>query len=141
MRLFLRTLRLGSLLAVLVPVVSLNAQATDPTLGTWKLNVAKSKYTPGPPPRSLTVTFEATDATGKGVKVTTAGIDAQGNPTGTQYTANYDGKDYPVTGSPDYDAVTLKRIDAWTVEMTRKKGGKVVQTVGRVVSKDGTQYT
>jgi hypothetical protein len=54
-------------------------------------------------------------AAGNGIKVTTKGIDAAGKPTATEYTAEYDGKDYPVTGSPDYDTVALKRLDAATV--------------------------
>jgi hypothetical protein len=134
---FSRTLTLVIALAVLA-VVGLHAQPNDPAVGTWKLNVAKSKYEPGPAPKSLTVTIEPS---GPGVKVTTKGVDAQGNPIETSYTANYDGKDYPVAGQPDWDAIALKRIDASTVEMSRKKAGKVVQTVTRVVSKDGKVYT
>lgn len=134
---FWRTLTLVIALAVLA-VDGLHAQATDPALGTWKLNVAKSKYEPGPAPKSLTVTIEPS---GQGVKVTAKGVDAQGKPIETSYTANYDGKDYPVAGQPDWDAIALKRIDATTVEMSRKKAGKVVQTATRVVSKDGKVYT
>ena len=110
----------------------------DPLVGTWVLNVAKSKYTPGPPPKEQTTIFEAA---GQGLKVTTKGTDSAGKPTGTTYTANYDGKDYPVTGSPDWDMVSLKRINANTVEYTRKRAGKVVQTATAVVSKDGKTRT
>ena len=56
------------------------------------------------------------------------------------YTAYLDGKDYPVTGSPDYDTMSLKRSGA-TVEGTRKKDGKVVQTYQRVVSEDRKTMT
>jgi hypothetical protein len=106
----------------------------DPLLGTWVLNVAKSKYTPGPPPKEQTTIFEAA---GQGLKVTTNGIDSTGKPIMMTFTANYDGKDYPVTGNPDWDMVSLKRINANTVEFTRKRAGKVVQTATGVVSKDG----
>jgi hypothetical protein len=132
-----RTLTLGSLLAILVPTKSLTAQAPDRVIGTWKLNVAKSKYHPGPAPKSNTVTFEAA---GNGVKVSTSGVNAQGQPTATSYTANYDGKYYPVTGSLDYDSLALKRVNASTVRITRKKAGKVVQTATRTISKDGKTY-
>lgn len=64
-----------------------------------------------------------------------------GKPILTQYTANYDGKDYPVTGNADYDATSLKRIDAYTVEFTRTKAGKVVQTGTNVVATDGKTRT
>lgn len=113
-------------------VVSQVAQAqNDAVIGTWKLNVAKSKYDPGPAPKGSTLTLEVA---GDGIKVAAKGQDAEGKPTGTQYTAKYDGKDYPValTGSQDYDSLVLKRIDAFKAEGTRKKGGKVVQTYTRV---------
>src|SRR5215813_596879 len=111
---------------------------TDPHIGTWKLNLAKSKYSPGPPPKSQTATFEAA---GQGVKVTAKITDAEGKTVDFQFTANYDGKDYPVTGNPDVDATALKRIDANTVEFTRKKAGKVVATATSVISKDGKTRT
>src|SRR5215813_14138859 len=111
---------------------------TDPSIGTWKLNLAKSKYSPGPPPKSQTLTFEAV---GKGVKVTNKITDAEGKPIDIQFTVNDDGKDYPVTGSPDVDTIAWKRIDAYTVESTRKKAGKVLSTATRVVSKDGKTLT
>ena len=110
----------------------------DPFLGTWALNVAKSKYTPGPPPKSQTVVWEAA---GQGVKITAKGMDANGKPTTTSYAPNYDGKDYPVTGNPDWDATSLKRVDPRTLEVTRKKGGKVVQTGTIVISSDGKTRT
>ena len=110
----------------------------DPFLGTWVLNVAKSKYTPGPPPKSQTVVWEAA---GQGVKITAKGMDANGKPTTTSYAPNYDGKDYPVTGNPDWDATSMKRVDARTVEVTRKKAGKIVQTGTIVISSDGKTRT
>jgi len=115
-------------------IVDLSAQGGDPRIGTWKLNVAKSKYTPGPPPQSQTLKVEAS---GKGEKVTSEVVNADGTNTTTQYTANFDGKDSPLTGSPIADMVSLKRIDARTTERTDKKGGTVAQTIKRVVSADG----
>ena len=138
MRTLERALSVGSLLSTLALAASLPAQAADPFTGTWKLNVAKSSYDPGPAPKSATVTIATS---GQGRKVSSKGVDAQGKPTGTAYTANFDGKDYPITGSQDYDMVSVKRIDANTVESTRKKGSKVVQNLTSVVAKDGKSYT
>ena len=118
-------------------VVSVSAQ-TSPEVGTWKLNVAKSKYSPGPAPKSQTATFAAA---GQGVKVTTEGVAADGSKTAQSYTANYDGKDVPLTGSAIADTVSLKRINPTTVERTDKKTGKVVQTLTRVISADGKTLT
>ena len=115
-----------------------SAQAADPLVGTWKLNVAKSTYSPGPPQKSGTVKFEAA---GEGVKLTADIQDADGSATHTEYTGNYDGKDNPITGSATADTVSLKRIDANTTERTDKKGGKVVATFTRKVSSDGKTLT
>jgi hypothetical protein len=135
-------LRASALLLVcgIVATSQKTVAQTDPSVGTWVLNVAKSKYDPGPAPKSSTLTIVAA---GQGHKIEAKGVDAAGNPTGTQYTSNYDGKDVPVTltGSQDYDAVALKRVDAQRIEGTRKKAGKVVQTYSRVISADGKTMT
>jgi hypothetical protein len=131
-------LALRSALAISALTASLPAQAADPLTGTWKLDVAKSTYNPGRPPKEVTLTVEAA---GQGVKVVAKGVDADGSPTQVEYTANYDRKDYPVSESPDYDTVSLRRINARTTVTTRKQGGKVVQTMRREFSRDGKRMT
>jgi hypothetical protein len=116
---------------------SVMAQTTDPAMGTWKVNLAKSKYTPGPPPKSLTVKFEPAD---KGVKTTAELVNADGTASKSVYTANYDGKDYPITGSALADTVSIKWDDKH-LKRVDKKAGKVVQTFDRVVSADGKTLT
>jgi hypothetical protein len=133
-----RALAFGAVLTIGFPAMPLSAQATDPASGTWELNLAKSKFSPGPAPKSQTRSYAVT---GADVKYTLKGIDAEGKPTLVQYTAKYDGKDYPVTGAQDFDAIALKRVDAVTAQATLKKGGKVTQTATRVVSKDGKTLT
>src|SRR5262249_25719039 len=92
------------------------AQTYQPS-GTWKLNLAKSNFSPGPPPRSQTLTYETA---GQGFRATNEGIDAQGNPTkGIFGVYLYDGKSYPVTGVPDFDASSYKILSESTVAMTR----------------------
>ena len=113
------------------------AQA-DPAVGTWKLNPAKSKYVPGPLPKSNVITIAAA---GTGYHVTAKGEDAAGKPTGIDYTATFDGKDSPVKGAPAYDTTSLKRIDTNTTEQIRKKEGKTVQTATRKISADGKTMT
>ncbi len=132
-----RTLRFAVLLTVVIPIVSLSAQTPDAALGTWKLNVAKSKYVPGPAPREQTLTYEGA---GRGVRVTSQTVSAQGNSV-IQYSATYDGQDYPVSGGVDFDTTSLKRIDAFTVEGTRKLKGRVVQTFTRTASQDRKTLT
>ena len=94
MRTFLRTITLGTVLAAL-GVVHLAAQTADPLLGTWELNVAKSKFNSGPAPKSETRTYVVA---GNEIKATSKGVDANGKPTTGAWTVNYDGKDRPATG-------------------------------------------
>ena len=108
------------------------AAQLDPAIGNWQLNLAKSKDAPGTAPANLHVTVEAA---GQGVKVTATTVRQNGQKIVVEYTAYLDGKDYLVTGSPDYDSVSLKR-NGNMVEGTRKKDGKVVQTYQRVVSEE-----
>src|SRR2546427_11811915 len=98
---------------------------TDPQVGTWKLNVAKSKYNPGPVPKANLIVITVA---GQGIKVSAKGTDAEGKPISSDYTVAFDGKDAPVTGQPAYDTTSAKRIDKNTTQFTRKKAGKVVQT-------------
>ena len=132
----LKSLKLPA--AILFMGFALSAQAADPLVGTWKLNVAKSTYSPGPAPKSLTAKIEAA---GEGEKVTADGVRGDGTPIRVEYTAQNDGKDNPITGSPIADTVSLKRLDANTTERTDKKGGKVVQTLTRKLSSDGKTMT
>jgi hypothetical protein len=136
----LMTMTLLSAAAVLVTAVPQIgfAQTNQPT-GTWKLNLAKSKFSPGPPPKSQTLTYETV---GPGFRATNEGVDAQGNPTkGVFGVYFYDGKSYPITGVPDFDASSYKAVNESTVEMTRTKAGKPVQTQTRVMSADGKTLT
>ena len=126
------------ILAILVFGLAATMLAADPAAGTWKLNVAKSKFSPGPPPKSGTVTYQ--EAAG-GIKRTGETINADGTKTSFEYSAKFDGADYPIKGSNQYDALSLKRIDDLTAEATLKKAGKVVATGKRVVSKDGKTMT
>jgi hypothetical protein len=125
-------------LAVLVPAVLL--ALNNPSAGTWKLNTAMSKFSPDPEPQSLTLTLEAQD---DGVKASTEGTAADGSATAWSYTANYDGKDNPIsgTGPGGADTIALKRINSNTTKSTFKKAGKVVRTSRLVVSKDGKVMT
>ena len=121
-----------------VAVLTSQPAKSDPFLGTWVLNVAKSSYSPGPPPKAQTVVYEAA---GDAVKVTAKTTDATGNVVTAVYTARNDGNDYPVTGVPDWDAISMKRVNANTVEFTRKRAKKVVQTGTNVLSADGRTRT
>jgi hypothetical protein len=118
--------------------ISVSAAATDQQSGTWKMNPTKSNYSPGPAPKAITVKI-VSDA--ENIKLSSEGIDPAGNPTHLEYTAKYDGKDYPITGAPNADTVALERIDASTTESTVKKAGQVVMTIRTVLSDNGKTRT
>jgi len=125
--------------AVLAVAVLATAQSKDPFVGTWRLNVAKSKYNPGPAPKSVTSTYEAA---GQGYKVSVKNEPASGPVQQYSYSTNLDGKDTPVTGNnPNADTVAAKRIDANTLEIVNKKGGKVTTTQRNAVAADGKTRT
>jgi len=112
--------------------------AADEQSGTWKMNSAKSKYSPGPPPKELTVKIEADESH---IKVNADGTNGDGTPVHVEYEAKFDGKDYPATGLPNGDSVSVKRLSGGGIETQQKKGGQVVMTITSVVSKDGKTRT
>ncbi len=125
---------------VALAITTIGAFAADNSIGTWKLNVEKSKYTPAPIPlKSLTVTREASDG---GVKVTIEGEQANGTAINAGYTAKYDGKDVQVSGNAPYDTIAIKQANTNTFTDTRKKAGGPYQGTGRtVVSAGGKTMT
>jgi hypothetical protein len=133
----MRMIMSAAVAVVLVSSVVVLAAGTE--VGTWKLNVAKSKYSPGPAPKSNTAKIEAWGD--DGYKLTSNGTDAEGKPTHIEYAVKFDGKDVAIKGSPNSDTISAKRIDASTIETTSKKAGKVVMTIRSTVAKDGKTRT
>jgi hypothetical protein len=123
----------------MVAVASTNAQAPKAMEGTWKLNVAKSKFSPGPAPKSMTVTYSAVGA--DGVKIVVDVTPATGTPQHWELTPHYDGKEHPVKGNPLADTISVKKVDDLTGESTFRKAGKVTSTNVRSLSKDGKTLT
>jgi hypothetical protein len=117
---------------------SVAAVAADQHSGSWKMNPAKSKYSPGPAAKSVNLKIEADE---KSIKIDAEGTDGDGNPTHVAYDAKFDGKDYPVTGLPYADTVSVKRVGADTIQASMKKGDKAVMTVTSKVSADGKTRT
>jgi|SRR5271167_2998947 len=135
-----RTLFLTAVLIAAVFAYPSNAQ-DNPFLGTWKLNLAKSKFEPGPAPKSMTRTITAD---GSGAKYSFEGVGADGTPFAYSFSTNYDGKDCPVTGTGTpggADTISLKRVSSHKTEGTLKKGGNEVGKVTAEVSKDGKVAT
>jgi hypothetical protein len=130
MRNILARLLIGMAITLPLAFTPLAFGADSNFVGTWKLNLKKSKYNPGPPPKSLTVTIESIE---DGMKVTSTGENADGTPINGSFTAKYDGKEYPLTGGPA-DSIAIKEVDANTHTVVTKKGGKVLARGGSKVS-------
>jgi hypothetical protein len=114
----------------------------DPQVGTWELNLAKSTFSPGPPPERQTLRYQA-DHKGLTAVLLLQGVDAAGkpiNPDASNLIITFDGKDHP-TPNANYEVSAWKRISANEYEVIRKKTGKVVLTSTHVVSKDGKTMT
>ena len=114
------------------------ATAAKNMAGTWKLDTAKSKYSPGPTPKSQVAVLEAVDG---GLKVVSDRVEADGQKTHFEWTAKFDGKDYQVKGDPGRDAVSVKKVDDYTLDITNKKAGKTTTMIHAVYSKDGKSRT
>ena len=115
------------------------AFAADVFSGNWKLNLAKSKYDPGPPPKGPN--FVKIEAMAGGLKLTIDGVNSAGKPTHSEWSGMFDGKDNPVKGEASRDTAALKKIDDYTLEVVNKKDGKVTTTNRQVYSRDGKTRT
>jgi hypothetical protein len=137
--------------------VGLVAQ-TDPVIGTWALNVAKSKFSSGPAPRSESHKYvlegQQTSLTAKGVseprryvsvrqeiKATSERLEDDGRSTTMEWTIVYDGRDRPITGNVDADTLSIQRVDAVTTTFTQKRDGRVVIIGTVAISDDGRRMT
>jgi len=110
-----KSVAFATTILLLALAVNVAVAAADQHSGTWKMNPAKSKYSPGPTPKSITVKVEAD---WNNIKINADGTDTDGSPTHVEYSAKFDGKDYPVTGLPYADALSVKRIDTNTIQAT-----------------------
>jgi hypothetical protein len=126
------------LLAVMLGTAALMCAADDPALGTWKLNVAKSKYLPGPAPKSQVRIYEQVP---DGIKATVRTVTREDQTIVEEYPSNYDGREHTVTGAPDKDGIIMTKMDFFTAESKIIHGGNVIGFARRTVSGDGKTMT
>ncbi len=119
-------------------VQSSHSTSRDLVLGTWNLVLSQSTYSPGPAPKSQVRIYEEDP---NGIRTTIKTTDAQGHAASMTYTAKYDGVDYPITGSPDWDAIALKKISAHVAEAVLAHAGKEFGKARRVISEDQKTMT
>jgi len=127
------------LFLILGSIMTFAQTAAKPAfVGTWKLNVAKSKYSPGPTPKTQTAVIDSVDG---GMKVVSDRVEADGKTVHFEWTAKFDGKDYALVGDPTADTRAYRKQGARTLLMTVKKAGKVTINGRIVVTANGKSRT
>jgi hypothetical protein len=132
--------RLRTVLAILFLTLAAAGMALaqrNPFVGTWKLDVAKSKFDPGPAPKSQTRTWDASG------KVSVKGVNAAGKAMSYAYPIKGDGKEYPTVGAiPNAaDKISSNKIAPNTLEVHLMRGGKPAERTSFTVTKDGKTLT
>lgn len=117
---------------------ALAAAAADPVVGSWQLNSAASKFKSGPAPKAQMRTYTQS---GDEIAVTIKTTGADGKESVSQTSYRFDGKDYPVSGSPDYDSLVARKLDSHRASFQLKRAGKVIGKTSRTVSHDGKKLT
>jgi len=124
--------------ALLLGVAPLNAQQANPLIGTWKINMAKSKFNPGSPPSTTSMNVYKPFGN-NGITNDRTNSDGKGNT--ANFAMNFDGKDYPYKGSLDRDTVSGKQLSPTLFVMAFKRKGETIQINYMLVSDDGKSYT
>jgi hypothetical protein len=127
----------GTLLLAAILGVTVGLGASDPLIGTWKLNIAKSRFS-GPVPQNQIRTYEMAP---NGIIVTTITVDEHGKKSTNSFPAQYDGKSFAVTGIGSATEMALRKVDEKTATISLTHAGKVIATAQRVISDDGKTMT
>jgi hypothetical protein len=109
-------------------------QAADPAVGTWILDLKKSSFSPGPPPKSETRVYRES---AEGITATAITTTVKGDTYTVEYPVNYDGHSHRVTGSTDFDAIEMTRVSQLRAESILMHAGHEIGRATREVSADG----
>jgi len=126
------------MLCLLTAALGYTMQGNEKWLGTWKMNPAKSKFSPGPAPKEWTLKFEKSDG---GIKLTSSGITAKGEKQSMTFTAPFDGSEVKWSGNPDADTCAPLKMNDGAYVNAVKKGGKLILVVKAQVAADGKTLT
>jgi len=110
-------------------------------VGAWKVNFAKSTFSPAvPPEKSQISTWEALG--GGQFKNTIDIVDAKGQSRHLEIVLRFDdGVDYPMKGADQPTTRTYKRLNDRDFEYVQKVNGKVMATSRSVTAPDGRTRT
>lgn len=129
---------LCSLAATVLCAANMQFSSADPVIGTWKMNIAKSRFSPGPAPKNATTVYSQE---GDWLVIKSTGTDSAGQPINRTNRYKRDGKAYPFDGPNGRGTITVKRIDDYNSEAVTKLEGGGTITTRSVISKDGKTRT
>jgi len=113
-------------------------ESDDVILGEWNLVIEKSKFNPGPPPKSEVRTYVKTP---DGIVATVSTTQSDGKERTVSYPWQSDGKEHAVVGSDLLDTIRLERVDNLTAEATLRHGDKIIASERRTLALDGKTMT
>jgi hypothetical protein len=133
-------MRKVNLLLLIFAVAAVNVLAADiPLVGVWKLNPPKSHFSHGNLPLSLVLSITADGA--DGIQYASKNHLVDGSSGGANFHAKLDGQDYPVTGAPAYNMVSVHKISANVFNVKMKKDGQTIVDTTYTVAPDGKSLT
>ena len=133
----MKAITIALTLALCAFAIAVSFAAENPNMGTWQLNEAKSKI-PAGVGKNTTVVYSAA---GSDIKVNTDGVDGKGNAVHSEWTGQFDGKPYPVTGTSVVDSRSVTDKGERTLEIANMKDGSTVSTGKVELAKDGKSRT
>jgi len=125
-------------IAIAITGLTAWAQPADPLAGTWNLNVAKSRYSPGPAPKGQTTIFEPIP---NGMKAISTTAQADGRSTRITTTFQFDGKEYEIEGAAVKTLRSYSRPNERRLEWTQRENGTITTKTITEVSADGKTRT
>lgn len=129
----------SKIILALVMLLGFVSPADDPFTGTWVLNLSKSNI---PPPFTASKSQIVHLAiNGSDFEITEEVVTDSDEKLTIHAKAKFDGKDYPITGTPAVDTIAAERVDRNTIKDVWKKDGKVIMKETAVVSPDGNSIT
>lgn len=114
-------------------------EASNPFVGTWVLNVAKSEF--NPPESALKSDVVVIDAQEDGLKFTFDRVNAEGNAVHFESAPKFDGNTYPIIGEGITEMITLKRLGDNGFEEVVLQDGEEIERVQVILSNDGQSST
>jgi len=100
--------------------------ADDPLNGTWKIDTPKSSWSNGKFPKNMSITIQLRIKGDQMIYHSVNDTAKDKKPTGADYTATMDGKDYPLSGSDRYNTVSVRRLSKNQLDILESKDGDVI---------------